>query len=39
MEFCINFYEISHDDRKDIIRTYNNGYFAFLGPKCGFEQK
>ena len=34
--FCINFYEISHNDRKDIIRTHYHDYFAFFVQKCGF---
>ena len=29
LKFSSNFYEISHDDSKDIIRTHNYGYFAF----------
>ena len=39
LKFCINFYEISHDDRKNIIRTHNYGYFAFLAKNVVFEQK
>ena len=36
LKFWINFNEISHNDSKDIIRTHNYGYFAFLDKKCGF---
>ena len=36
LQFCINFYEISHNDRKDIIRTHYHDYFAFFVQKCGF---
>ena len=39
LKFSSSFYEISHDDSKDIIRTQNYDYFAFLGKKCGFLNK
>ena len=32
-------YEISHKNSKDIIRTQNYDYFAFLGQKFGFWTK
>ena len=36
LQFSNNFYEISHDDSKDINRTHKYGYLAFWGKKCGF---
>ena len=38
-KFSGNFYDISYDDSKDIIRTYNDGHFAFLSKKCGVLNK
>ena len=35
----ILYYEISHDDRKDIIKTHNYSNFAFWVQKCGFWTK
>ena len=37
-EFCIHFYEISHDDKKDIIRTHICGYLALWGQNSVSEQ-
>ena len=39
LKFSSNFYEISHNDSKDFIRTNNYGYFEFLGKNVVFEQK
>ena len=39
LEFSSNLYEFSHNDDKDIIRTYNHGYFAYFGKHVVFEQK
>ena len=36
LKFSHIFYEISHDDSKDIFRSHNYGYFAFLGKKMWF---
>ena len=36
LEVFKQFYEISHNDSKDMIRTHKYGNFAFLGKKCCF---
>ena len=38
-EVLYHFYEISHDDRTDIIKTHYFGHFAFFGPIMWFLNK